>query len=688
MVLPPNMFRDDPRVARRRKLGEALQAQALRPIQAPANPYGFSPWGEAAQRLAAALGSNIATSAAKQREAEQRAAQAQVMAQLLKVGSARPDQLIQTQVPMPGPDYAMTQTQYSIGNDGAAIPTLDPAIMKTAGLDPAMYQTALAAAKAQRDTLTQAGLERDIKNRLGEVGQKLAREPNNPQLLAEVQQLRSLLDPAGFAEEVSTEQRARGAERRQDRRKREAEIRKVNQDAKRREKELGYTLDAEGRKALAWTAQQDYLRANKNIDELAREEREVARAIEEEARRLNRDLSQEERSNIEYRAREELRLGVELDAERRAELAIVNRENRAFLRLIATEKRAVDRAIKVRELDLKRTLTAEERAETTYKARAEFDDDRDEIKALAAAKRKRIPVWYRDSGNKDFITQEMMDADQAGKSPEYTYDAPDAGWPKAVKLRTPVNGQNTTFVNKKQMIEDLQRPVGKQLYVPLPGMTVDDKGNISLVQDKKDVSELKVGQVEAEFAIANIRSLLEKLNESGGVAGIPGALARGGAGIVGQFYEPAGEFIAEQATGLSAEELQAFKTQVKFVTAPLIPVITGEESGRYTEAERDETKSAVAALDIAKSAPQVRGALKTILGNFATRQAKVAFVLGKPFDVTSREGILAQTRKFKEYGLEIHEVEEIVKMIQRAYKGLKALDPEYYRAVTGREKLN
>ena len=212
MVLPPNMFRYDPRVARRRKLGEALQAQALRPIQAPANPYGFSPWGEAAQRLAAALGSNIATSAAKQREAEQRAAQAQVMAQLLKVGSARPDQLIQTQVPMPGPDYAMTQTQYSIGNDGAAIPTLDPAIMKTAGLDPAMYQTALAAAKAQRDTLTQAGLERDIKNRLGEVGQKLAREPNNPQLLAEVQQLRSLLDPAGFATEATEAEREVAAE--------------------------------------------------------------------------------------------------------------------------------------------------------------------------------------------------------------------------------------------------------------------------------------------------------------------------------------------------------------------------------------------------------------------------------------------------------------------------------------------
>ena len=693
MAFPPTgLFRPDPSITRRRRFADTFTQASLKPIAPPpgTSVYGFNPLAEALQRVTSALGGNIASSAADQREAEQRAARAQVMAHLLKVGSARPDQLIQTQVPMPGPDYAMTQTQYSIGNDGAqrAIEPLPAGVFERAGGIAGGYQTALAAAKAQGDTLTQAGLERDIKNRLGEVGQKLAREPNNPQLLAEVQQLRSLLDPAGFAEEVSTEQRVRGAEERKDKRAREAEIRAVSQQIEQRKRELGYTLNAESRKALAWTAQQDYSRANRNIDEIAREERAEKRAVKEEEERLERTLNAEERSNIEYIAREELRLEYTLDAERRAELAIVNRENRGYLRLIATEKRAVNRAIQVREADLKRTLTAEERAETTYKARAEFDDERDEIKALAAAKRKRIPVWYRDSGAKDFITQEMMDADQAGKSPEYTYDAPDTGWPKAVKLRTPVNGQNTTFVNKKQMIEDLQRPVGQQLYMPLPGMTVDNEGNFSIVKDPQDVAELRQGQVEAEFAMANIRSVLEKLNESGGLAGIPGAFARGGAGIVGQVYEPAGEFIAEMATGLSAEELQAFKTQVKFVTAPLIPVITGEESGRYTEAERDETKSAVAALDLAKSAPQVRGALKTILGNFATRQAKVAFVLGKPFDVTSREGILAQTRKLKEYGLEIPEVEEIVKMIQRAYKGLKALDPEYYRAVTGREKLN
>lgn len=85
MVLPPNLFRDDPRIARRTKLGAELQAQALRPIQASsANPYGFNPLGQAAQRLAAALGSNIVTSSAEQREAEQRAARSRIMSEVLR----------------------------------------------------------------------------------------------------------------------------------------------------------------------------------------------------------------------------------------------------------------------------------------------------------------------------------------------------------------------------------------------------------------------------------------------------------------------------------------------------------------------------------------------------------------------------------------------------------------------------
>jgi hypothetical protein len=198
MAFPPTgLFRPDPRIKRRRRFADTFTQAGLKRI-APApgtSVYGFSPWGEAGNRLANILGAQMLESSAERREQEQMAARGQVLAQLLKVGSARPDQLIQTQMQEPGPG-AMMRTQYSIGNDGAQISTLDPAIMKTAGLDPAMYQTALATAKAQGDTLTQARLERDINRELSSV---LGQE--NPDM-ALAAQLNALVRPKEELAEV------------------------------------------------------------------------------------------------------------------------------------------------------------------------------------------------------------------------------------------------------------------------------------------------------------------------------------------------------------------------------------------------------------------------------------------------------------------------------------------------------
>jgi len=192
MVDYSGMFRPDPSIKRGRRFADTFTQASLKPIAPPpgTNLYGFSPWGEAAQRLAAALGGRMASSSADQREAEQRAAQAQVMAQLLKVGSARPDQLIQTQMQEPGPG-AMMRTQYSIGNDGSqrAIEPLPAGVFEKAGGIAGGYQTAVAAAKAQEDKLTQAGLERDIDRELSSV---LGQENPNMALAA---QLNALVRP-------------------------------------------------------------------------------------------------------------------------------------------------------------------------------------------------------------------------------------------------------------------------------------------------------------------------------------------------------------------------------------------------------------------------------------------------------------------------------------------------------------
>ena len=202
-------FTTDPRIAYAQGMRKNYMERALSPIQLPQNPYGGSPLASALQRVTEGYLAGQEGRRAAELQKAQSSAQNQILSGLLKAGSARTGQLSQRQVPLPGPDYAMTRTEYSIGDDGAQIPTIDPTVLEAAGIEPAAYQVALASAKAQGDTLTQARLERDIKNRLGEVGQKLAREPNNPELFAEVQQLRSLLDPAGFATEATEAERER-----------------------------------------------------------------------------------------------------------------------------------------------------------------------------------------------------------------------------------------------------------------------------------------------------------------------------------------------------------------------------------------------------------------------------------------------------------------------------------------------
>jgi hypothetical protein len=183
-------FTADPRIAQAQAQRREMMAQALTPYQMPANPYGGSPVAGNLQRLASALGARWAGQDAAGIQEKQRAAQAEIYRSLSQAGLARPGQLSQRQVPLPGPDYAMTRTEYSIGDDGAQIPTIDPTVMKAAGIEPAAYQVALVSAKAQGDKLTQERLERDINRELSSV---LSQE--NPDMNL-ARQLQALVDPS------------------------------------------------------------------------------------------------------------------------------------------------------------------------------------------------------------------------------------------------------------------------------------------------------------------------------------------------------------------------------------------------------------------------------------------------------------------------------------------------------------
>jgi hypothetical protein len=309
---------------------------------------------------------------------------------------------------------------------------------------------------------------------------------------------------------------------------------------------------------------------------------------------------------------------------------------------------------------------------------------------IDAAKRKRVDVYNVKTEKKDSITQGQMDLDQARITPTFKYGKPEKlDWPKSVALVRPVKGVDQTFVTREQLQEDMQRPLGERLYKPPAGLRIEDGKLVSspFILTKRKQEKTGEELVTTAFAVSDARALLEQLDEESGLTGIRGGAARTLGGIAGSFVsEQLGEVVTEAISGVSPEEIQSFLVQAKMITAPLLPVITGEESGRFTKAEQDETKAAAALLDIARSPGQIKGALRSILSAYATRLAKIGYVLGTPLDVKSEKGIRAEYRKLIAWGLGGPEAERTIIKIQRAYGELKGLSPETYKALTGHVK--
>jgi hypothetical protein len=238
-------------------------------------------------------------------------------------------------------------------------------------------------------------------------------------------------------------------------------------------------------------------------------------------------------------------------------------------------------------------------------------------------------------------------------------------------------------------MDDIALPADKRQFTLPAGVSVGPDGD--LIATPFPITLKKAGEaseegVSAAFATGDIIAVLKELDEYTGMTGVR---AWGGTEIGGraaQVHPGLGEFVTEGLTGVSLEKLQSFRTRLTMLTSPLIPVITGE-TGRYTEIERDETKTAMAALKVARSASQIKGALFSILESYAMRLAKVGFVLGRPIDVKTRGGILKELRRLVSWGFSMERAERVIKKIKHAHRELDYLrktDPESYKEMTGK----
>jgi hypothetical protein len=116
-----------------------------------------------------------------------------------------------------------------------------------------------------------------------------------------------------------------------------------------------------------------------------------------------------------------------------------------------------------------------------------------------------------------------------------------------------------------------------------------------------------------------------------GIAGFRGGFGEALGGIMGQISPQLGSLVTKGITGASPEALSKFRADAQAMIAKLIPIFTGEESGRISEPERDIAKKASKALSPGASQAEILGALNSITnGAFLAADRSVVSATGKP----------------------------------------------------------
>lgn len=135
-------------------------------------------------------------------------------------------------------------------------------------------------------------------------------------------------------------------------------------------------------------------------------------------------------------------------------------------------------------------------------------------------------------------------------------------------------------------------------------------------------SKLVVQRRASMGRAAAITSAIRKANSLGpGVAGLASKLGRGFGGLIGQVDAETGKAVTEYLTGVDPNKLQQFTVRAQNIMAESIPLMTGEQSGRISEPERELTK-VVSAIDTATASfPQLVGGM-TAMSKLAIVQAE------------------------------------------------------------------
>jgi hypothetical protein len=160
--------------------------------------------------------------------------------------------------------------------------------------------------------------------------------------------------------------------------------------------------------------------------------------------------------------------------------------------------------------------------------------------------------------------------------------------------------------------------------------------------DKATRNKLKSKALENTDQISKVHNLLTDLMRHGrGAVGLRAWAAEIFGGLAGNINKDLGYYVSKAISDLTPQEIAAFRLKSQRLIAGEIESITGEQSGRISEPERELTQEAIRAKEPTASFEQVVGSLTTLIKLRIVNSEANNIKSGKPlkFDVSSDPAI-------------------------------------------------
>lgn len=224
-------------------------------------------------------------------------------------------------------------------------------------------------------------------------------------------------------------------------------------------------------------------------------------------------------------------------------------------------------------------------------------------------------------------------------------------------------GTDTTGLERN--LKEVNAKLEKETTIT--GRTPDDLAGDLTTRRQQVLSQQAFQQTSS---IVSLQGMLKDAKTTRGLTGARGTLGSVVGGVIQQFSPDLGTSLTKVLTGgATPQEIAAFRAKAMPVVAQNISTITGEESGRFTEAERNLTDKIVAALDPRASQQTVVAAVESLMGlKFLLRHAGQIEAGETPiYDMTTQDGYADAIDEFVDrYGMSVEAARDLADMMKFA----------------------